>query len=294
MIQRRGAVCLRNVVVRGLLLVAMVLVAGCSGFRTVSRESFEPGQQVVLTAELEELYKDMASGVGRLRSLDGYADLYLSSPERKVKAYCTVQLQKSGNARLIVSAGILGWPVADMLIRPDSLFVNDMLNNRLLLGRNSGENLGKIMGVGNGFSGLTETLFGIADIPEPLSAIESVSQAEGRVSYRVRSGNGTRELMVNSISRDLAAITGFDASGRKIVEFRFADYQSIPSADGELRMPMEIDMMLYRENETESTRSLKVVYDERVINPPNLNIRYKRPKKAKTVNLEDIRRVPWM
>ncbi|HWR00772.1 MAG TPA: DUF4292 domain-containing protein [Chlorobaculum sp.] len=280
---------------RGLCLVALLAVAGCAQVATVTRVPEPSRERVALTDELKSLYRQVATDAGMIRAIDGYADLYLKSPNRNAKAYCTVQLQKSRDARLIVTAGILGWPVADMLIRPDSLFVNDMLNNRLLVGRNNGENLGKIIGVRAGFGRVTETLFGIADMDEPSSAIESVRQGDGKVSFMVRSGDGKKELLVDKASKVLEGITLFDPAGRKSVEFRFIGSRLQPSGTGQVSMPKEIDMTLFRENEAEGTRSLRVVYDEKVIiNSPGFTINFKRPKRAKTVNLDEVDRMPWL
>jgi len=282
-------------VMKWLCLIVLAVLAGCSQMKSVSREPVEPGERVALTPELKRLYEQVASSAGMVKSLDGYADIYLRTPKRNAKAYCAVQLQKSRDARLIVTAGILGWPVADLLIRPDSLFVNDMLNNRMLVGRNTGENMGKIIGVNAGFGHLTETLFGIADLPEATSDIASVRQGSGHVSFTVKSGNGTKELIVDSLTREVAGVVYFDHSGRKSVEFRFANYQSQPGAEGAaLRVPREIDMILYREDDPEGSRSLKVVYDERVINPPDFTITFKRLARAKIVNLDEVERLPWL
>lgn len=275
-------------------ILAVLTLSGCAQFRSVSKESFGPGERVELTTELRDIYREVAMSTGRIRAVDGYADLYLSTPKRSAKAYCTVQLRKSKDARLIVTAGFLGWPVADMLIRPDSLFVNDMLHNRMLVGRNSGGNLEKIIGLDTGVGSMAETLFGIAEMAEPVSAIESVRQGDGKISYTVRSGDGFRVLVVDALSRSLAGMSFYDALGRRNVEFRFADYQLQRSPEGDLRVPREIDMLLYGINEPVSSRSLKVVYDERVINPPDFTIRYKWPKKAKTINLDTVERLPWM
>jgi len=276
-------------------LTAFLVIAGCSQFKTVTREPGVLGDRVALTPEMTGLYEEVASNASTVRALDGYADLYLETPKRKAKAYCTVQIQKSRDARMIVTAGILGWPVADLLIRPDSLFVNDMLNNRMLVGRNNGENMGKIIGVNAGFGRMIETLFGIADVPEPAKNIESVRKGSGRVSFTVKSGNGTKELVVDPLTRELTGLVYFDQSGRKSVEFRFAAYQSQVDKNGaELRVPREIDMILYREDDPEGSRSLKVVYDERVINPPDFNITFKWPARAKTVNLDEVERLPWL
>jgi hypothetical protein len=275
-------------------MLALVAVAGCSGMQTVTRGPEAPRERVALTPELKRLYRDAAAGSGKVDALDGYADLFLKTPKRTAKAYCTVQMHKSGDARLIVTAGILGWPVADMLIRPDSLFVHDMLNNRMLIGRNNGQNLEKILGVQAGFGQMTETLFGIAGIPEPESAIESVRQGAGKVSYTVRSAGGHKVLVVDEASKALEGMTLLDPSGRRTVEFRFADFQMQPSGTGDVRVPKEIDMALYRPEEIDSTHSLRVVYDERVINPPALTISFRRPAKAKVVNLDEVERMPWL
>ncbi|NTW54453.1 MAG: DUF4292 domain-containing protein [Chlorobaculum sp.] len=282
-------------VMKWVCLILLGVLVGCAETETITRAPTEPGKRVALTPELKRLYEEVASSAGMVRSLDGYADIYLKTPKRSNKAYCTVQLQKSRDARLIVTAGILGWPVADLLIRPDSLFVNDMLNNRMLVGRNTGENMGKIIGLDAGAGHLTETLFGIADLPEPVKDVLSVRQGGGYVSFTVKSGNGSKELVVDPQSRELAGIAYFDHSGRRSVEFRFADYQSQQGEDGTaLRVPREIDMILYRDDDPEGSRSLKIVYDERVINPPDLTISFKRPRKAKTVNLDDVERLPWL
>ena len=282
-------------VMQWMCVIAIVAMAGCSQMKSVTRAPELPVERVKLTPELKALYEAVASSASTVKALDGYADLYLDTPKRRAKAYCTVQLQKSKDARLIVTAGILGWPVADLLIRPDSLFVNDMLNNRMLVGRNNGENMGKIIGVNAGAGRLTETLFGITDLPEPASDIASVRQSGGRVGFTVKSGNGTKELVVDPLSRELAGLVYFDQWGRKSLEFRFADYQSQEEGNGAaLRAPREIDLILYRPDDPEGSRSLKVVYDERVINPPDFTIHFKRPRKAKTVNLDEVEKLPWL
>jgi len=281
-------------VIRTMFFMVLLIAAGCSQMRTVSRLPSAPGESVTLTPELERLYRQVASHTSKVEALDGYADLYLTTPKRKAKAYCNVQLRKSQDARLIVSAGILGWPVADLWIRPDSLFVNDMLNNRMLVGRNSGENLGKIIGLRSSFGKLTETLFGVPDMTEPVSAIESVRVVGDLVCYKVRSGSGAKELFVDAMSKELNGITYFDLYGRKTAEFRFADYQMKHQGSSELMVPREIDMTLFPDAAPDGSRSLKVVYDERVINPEHFTIRFKKPSKARTVNLDDVEQLPWL
>ncbi|MBN1929160.1 MAG: DUF4292 domain-containing protein [Chlorobiaceae bacterium] len=281
-------------VIRILSVLILLIAAGCSQMRTASRLPSVSGESLTLTPELEELYREVALRTGKVEALDGYADLYVTTPKRKAKAYCNVQLRKSQDARLIVTAGILGWPVADLWIRPDSLFVNDMLNNRMLVGRNSGENLGKIIGISSGFGSITETLFGIADMTEPVSAIESVRQTGGLVSYRVRSEGGAKEFFVDALSKKLVGVTYFDFYGRRTAEFRFDDYQVQQHGSTELMVPREIDMTLFRGDDPAGSRSLKVVYDERIINPDGFTIRFRKPSRVRTVNLDEVEQLPWL
>lgn len=275
-------------------MLMLLAVTGCAGVGTITSNTSAPKEQVVLTPELRSLYRDVAMQLQMVTALDGYADVYLKTPHRDSKAYCTVQMQRSRDARLIVTAGIFGWPVADMLIRPDSLFVHDMLNNRLLVGKNSGENMEKIIGVQAGFGQMTETLFGITALAEPESSILSVREGDGKISYTVRSGEHKKELLVNRDTKMLEAMMLFDASGHKSIEFRFSDFQTQPAGEFQVKVPRVIDMILYKPDETASTNSLRVVYDERVINPPDFRITFRKPTKAKLVNLDDIERMPWM
>lgn len=276
------------------LVLALVTAAGCTGTKSVTGIPEVRQERVAISTDLRELYRDAAKGARQLESIDGYADLYLKTPNRDTRAYCTVQVQKSRGARLIVTAGLFGWPVADMLIRPDSLFVHDMLGNRLLVGRNNGENLEKVLGVRGGFSQVAETLFGIAGIAEPESAIRSVSRGEGKVAYTLGAAEGRKVLLVDEVSRTLEGMTLFDLSGRKSVEFRFGDFREQQTGGALVRVPKEIDMELYRPDGTAGTRRLRVVYDEQVVNPPNLQIGFRWPKKARVVNLDDVERLPWL
>jgi len=277
------------------LALAFVSIAGCTGMETVTRGPVGPQERVALSQDLKKLYHEVSDGSRMVESVDGFADLYLKTPKRDTKAYCTVQLKKSQSARLIVTAGILGWPVADMLIRPDSLFVHDMLNNRMLVGRNNGENLEKILGIQAGFGQMTEALFGMAGVPESERDIIAVKRGSGKVSYTVKSGNGQKVLVVDETTRMLDGMTLLDTAGRKTVEFHFAGYQSQPDGTAQARLPKEIDMEYFRPDEAAGSNRLRVVYDERVINPANLTINYRIPARARVVNLDTIEgKMPWL
>ncbi len=131
-------------------------------------------------------------------SLDGYADVWIKTPKRQNRVFCNILINRGGEARMIVSAGILGWPVADLFFSRDSLYVHDMLNNRLFQGSNNELNLEKILGVNSGYRLLSESLLGLVKITEPSSAIRTVKKGSGKLLVHAcdPNGNAKRWLLI--------------------------------------------------------------------------------------------------
>ena len=125
-----------------LALFMLVLMGGCADFRTVGKQEL-PAEQTALVAEYADLYREVAEASPVIESLDGYADVWIKTPKRQNRVFCNILINRGGEARMIVSAGLLGWPVADIFFNRDSLYVHDMLNNRLFMGSNSEINVEK-------------------------------------------------------------------------------------------------------------------------------------------------------
>ena len=143
-----------------LVLFMLVFAGGCADFRTVGKQEL-PAEQTALVAEYADLYREVADASPFIESLDGYADVWIKTPKRQNRVFCNIRINRGGEARMIVSAGLLGWPVADIFFNSDSLYVHDMLNNRLFQGSNSEMNVEKILGVNSGYRLLTESLLGV-------------------------------------------------------------------------------------------------------------------------------------
>jgi hypothetical protein len=275
-------------------LFLLSVAAGCSSVSTVSRVEWS-GEKVPLTPELLDLYKDIGREASFVHAVDGYADIRVKTPRKDEKLYCNVQVERARDARFIVSAGILGWPVADMLIRQDSLFVHDMINNLILEGKNNEDNIEKIIGVHSGFNLLSEALLGIMSVPESYKSIESVRIGSGKVSYTVRLRSGKKEMLVNPDIRVLEGLALIDGSGRRTVDIHFRNFEELTVNRRQVKVPREIDMMLHnRRYDGAGEHRLIVVYDERNINPPGFRIRFSRPSRARLVNLDDVGVLPWL
>jgi hypothetical protein len=275
-----------------LMLFMLVLVWGCADFRTIGRQEL-PAEQTALLAEHEALYREVTSAAPFIHSLDGYADVWITTPKRKNRVFCNILINRGGESRMIVSAGLIGWPVADMFFTRDSLYVHDMLNNRLFLGSNSDMNLQKVLGVNSGYQLLSESLLGLVNIPEPLSAIMSVKKGGGMLLFTVASSTGSKEAVIDPAQRTLTALLLRDKQGKSTTEIHFRNFEPITIDGQSTLVPKEIDMLL---NNTDGIgeHQLVIAYDERAFNKATQSLRFALPKKAKVVNIDDVLSTPFL
>jgi hypothetical protein len=278
-----------------LLFIFMLLLGGgCADFRTVGRQELT-GEQVTLSAEQAALFREVAKASPGIESLDGYADVWIKTPKRQNRVFCNIRINRGHEARLIVTAGLLGWPVADMFFSTDSLYVHDMINNRLLIGSNNDLNLEKIIGVNSGFPLLSETLLGVVNITEPLSAIRSVKQGSETLIFTLATRGGSKDVVINSSNRTLSALLIKNSQGKPTTEIHFKNYESIVINGLSTLVPKEIEMVLYNSGAKGiGENQLVIAYDERVFNKSGSSLRFSMPKKAKVVNLDDAGILPWM
>ncbi|TLU58057.1 MAG: DUF4292 domain-containing protein [Chlorobium sp.] len=276
-----------------LLWILFLLVAGwgCADFRTVGRVEL-PAEQTAITLEEVALYREVAEASPFISSMDGYADIWITTPKRKDRVFSNIRINRGHEARMIVSAGLLGWPVADMFFSRDSLYVHDMLNNRLFLGSNNARNLEKVLGMNSGYLLLSESLLGLVKISEPSSAIRSVKKGAGKLLFTIESSTGSKEVVIDPSNRTLTALLVKDRAGNTTVEMHFGEFETCTVVGHSTLVPKKIEMLLYS-SDNPGEHQLVIAYDERVFNPETLSLRFSRPKKTKVVNLDDAPLLPW-
>ena len=276
------------------LLFILVLGGGCADFRTVGKQEL-PAEQVALIAEHAALYREVAEASPFIQSLDGYADVWIKTPKRQNRVFCNILINRGAEARMIVSAGFIGWPVADMFFSRDSLYVHDMLNNRLFQGSNNEMNIEKILGVNSGYRLLLESLLGLVKITEPSSAIKSVKKGSGMLLFTLATSTGSKALVIDPANRTLTALLVKDLQGKTTTEIHFRNFENIAIDGRNALVPKEIEMALYgSEADGSGEHQLVIAYDERLFNQENRALKFMMPKKVKVVNLDDAASLPWM
>ena len=276
-----------------LYVFSALFISACAGLKTVTVAEW-PSEKAELTDTLAELYRDVLRTSESIRAVEGYADIWLKTPKRKERLYSAVQLHRSEDMRLIVSTAIVGWPVADILFRPDTLFVHDMVNNRLLVGNNSPENIEKILGLHAGYGFLSDVLAGVYAAAEPQQAIEEVRTGYGKIRYTVRAADGKRDILVDPLKKIVEGIRFIDSAGRIRAEVYFREHMSYVLDGVALDLPRRIEVLMVDPVYANRKRELVIAYDERVYNPPGLDINYSVPKKARVIELDNVTLPPWM
>lgn len=285
---------MNRIVTLFLVVFFFFLQYGCADFETVIRDEV-PERPTVLTRELADLYREVAGASPLVRSLDGYADITIKTPRRKERVYCNIQLVRYRESRMIVSAGLLGWPVADLYFGKDSLYVHDMLNNRLLAGRNSEENLEKILGVPSGYRLLSESLLGLVNLDEAVEDVSSVKKGEGRVLYVFEKNRIRKEMVIDSENRTLTSLVIRNGPGELSTTLYFRNFKPYRLENKVMLIPQQIEMVLSRTGDLqENAYRLLIDYDKRVINPEALSIKFARPRNARLINFDDIGVLPWL
>ena len=276
-----------------LCLVTLSFFAGCASFRTAALQEW-PSEEVAFDDELRGLYREAALAASGIRSIDGFADIWIKTPRRKARVFSSVQLRRPGDMRIIVSSGLLDWPVADMLFRTDSLFVHDLINNRMLVGSNTPENIEKVMGVRSGYKLLSEALTGLVESEHPPEAVRSVRRGGGKVSFTVATPSGSRVILVDQATRAVEGLAVLDDSGKKSIEIHFRKFVSYAFSGGTVRLPAEIDMLMFSPALDGAGRhEMVIVYDERDLEPKQWALDYRFPRNARLVELDKVGMLPW-
>lgn len=275
-------------------LFMLIMGGGCAEFRSVEREEL-PAEQTALIAEHADLYREVAEASPFIRSVDGYADIWIKTPKQQHRVFSNIRISRGHETRMIVSAGLLGWPVADIFFGRDSLYVHNIVNNRLFIGSNNDQNLEKILGVNSGYRLLSEALLGLVNITEPAGAIRSVRKGSGKLLFTLESQNGSKEVVIDPSNRTLSTLLIKDRQGKTATEMHFSDFESCSIEGRRVLVPKKIEMVLYNSvAEGSGEHQLVIVYDERVFNPLNLSLRFSLPKNARVVNLDEAAMLPWM
>ena len=215
------------------LAAGALLLAGCASTRPRTSSNDEarglPGRFPRHSAG--EVVGYLAAS-DTLEGLDAGGDLVVASPSQNGRFSMSLDAARDG--RLYLTAGALGIEGVRALVRTDSFFVHNRIENELLLGRteDAGASLPIPLDVTDGFRTLTGTIR-----PETAAGFEITADAEQGV-YLLRSSDGRRVYTVDPAIWRVTRFVRYEAGGALGEEVLFDRFED---ADGVL-LPRRVSL----------------------------------------------------
>jgi len=275
-----------------ILLFAAVLLSACSSSRTASTVDL-PDTKVRIDAAVQRLFDKISQPVSEIKTVDGSAEIWIKTPELEQSLSCNIKV-KRGEAIQIVGSVFFGITVLEALIREDSIFVHNLFNGQLLVGRNSAENLKKAMGMGITFEQMTDAFIGIPSLSlTSLQDVEQVTAKKGKVGLYLKARGGLHQaVVVDSLNQRIESIQMFNKDGKRAVSANYKEFENHKVMEKKVALPKVIEFISYPNassaNKTKN-REIVVAYAEREINGRNFRFDFKVPKNATVINIETLK-----
>jgi len=269
------------------LLFLTLSLFGCGTARSIV-ETERPKTLVALDSSRRALYLKTISNAERVSSVEGIADFRLASPEISQSISCQIRARRNDAVQLIGSV-FFGITVFDALFRSDTIFVNNIFQGELLVGKNSPDNLRRATGVSAEFSQLVDAFLGAPAPTLPLDSLQSVQADNGKVSYRLASDSRVELIDIDSATARVEQVRIYD-DGRLLVKAALQDAEKISTDSTVIFLPKLISVTVYdyRRDSLGVARNVTIAYEARRVNAPDFSIDFRLPRSAKRRRLEDI------
>jgi hypothetical protein len=247
------------------MLIFMVALAGCAGSPEV--------RYADRSVTADEVQESVRLNYAQLRTLVGSGNISVETPELSQNGSFTLNLRKP-DSLLVKFEGPFGIDVGGVLLtRQDFRFYNS-LQNRLITGSTTSDNLRKALKLDVGFDDMmnlfTGGLFFSEDRRDP---DEFMIESETFVLAFTHKG-GVRRYLVDPATMLIGRIQHMDSGGRLLVEQRFSDF----TAYGGMMIPRRVRITQSRER-----RAVSISYSDLQVNTPSLDFKLNVPSNAERI-----------
>lgn len=237
-----------------LLLLPILLLAACSS----SRPAFDAPEAALPSAfphhTYDQIRRHVAEGAAALHGIYAEGDIALTSPSQNGRFGMRLTATDAGFLYLTVHPGF-GIEAARVLVRPDSFFVYNRIDNTLRLGSMDEASAALPIPVTaeDGFATVTGTL--------PLPGDASWSMRADSVYYYLTSPDGRRVFTVDPALWRVVRTVAYDAAGALEEERRFERFAQV----GDRALPRRITL-----HRPADRIQATLLYREITLNPPEL------------------------
>jgi len=254
--------------VRLILVVFCISLLAIEGCRTTS--SLNLGERSFSYGEVQEV---MRSHHAHIHSIAGEGRISIETPDISQNGSFTLALQKPDSV-LIKLQGPFGIKVGTALVtRTDFLFYNS-LENKVITGLSSTENLDRILHVRLSFDELLNVFAGGTFLESDHRAPDETRVEGDQYIYTYTSTDTRRKYWIDRATLFIRKVQFFDQNGTLTLEQTFSNFEDV---DG-IAMPATIRFI-----QPNSHQRLTFTYSEILVNTNDLHLTFTIPSNAERI-----------
>ncbi len=248
---------------------------------------------LTLDSSLIQLYEQAARMAQSVQTLEGYGNVEIDAPELRQSLGCIIKAKRNESIQIVVTA-FLGIVAAQTLLRTDSVFVYIPLQNTLLIGQNSPENLRRTTGIGATFKDAANVFLGAPELTVPLHALESVTRENDAIIYTLRGKEGFQVVQIDSATACVRALAQLDTAKRVQLQTIFEDPEPVQNGKTAVLLPKRTVVETfeypqeYESTKTPIVRRMKITYASRMLNDSNFVVTFTMPRFAVMRRIEEV------
>jgi outer membrane lipoprotein-sorting protein len=255
--------------VRSVLVAFCIFLLALEGCRTTS--SLNLGERSFSYGEVQEV---MRSHHAHIHSIAGEGRISIETPDISQNGSFTLTLQKPDSV-LIRLQGPFGIKVGTALVtRTDFLFYNS-LENKVITGLSSTENLDRILHVRLSFDELLNMFAGGTFLESDLREPDETRIEGDQYIYTYTTTDTRRKYWIDRATLFIRKIQFLDQNGVPVLEQTFSNFEDI---DG-IAMPATIRFV-----QPNSHQRLTLIYSEILVNTNNLQLTFPIPPNAERIH----------
>ncbi len=221
----------------------------------------------------EELKERVNSNSEKLNSLDAYGEISIDSPEMSNSGSITVSINKPDSIFTKLE-GPFGLDVADLLITRNDFIYYNVMDNRVIRGNSTPNNLRIIMNVNVNFDEIINAFSGKYIFKDEVYDDVKISSVGDKYLVSLKSGNEIKKFWIDSQSFFVTKLGTYDESGNIRIEII---YENFYERDG-IYFPKKITV-----NRPIEKQNIWLTYSNETFNNNKLTYKLRIPKSAKKI-----------
>jgi hypothetical protein len=255
--------------VRRFLFSLCCVLLSLTGCRTTS--SLNLSSSSISYAEVQERSR---SHHARIHSMMGEGQISLETPDMSQSGSFILTLQKPDTV-LLTLQGPFGIKVGSALVTRTGFLFYNSLENKLITGSSSTENLNRILHIHLSFDDLVNVFAGGTFLDDDFHAPDKITMEEDQVVFVFTSSKMSRKYWIEPATSVIQKIQYLDLNGKLAFEQTFNDFEEVNG----FMMPYTI-----RVTQPKTRQRLTFTYSEIFLNKEQLHFTFTVPPNAERIH----------